>query len=137
MFHDSSVLIVDSSDETCEVLTTALEHRGVAARAAVRADLGLQVARQTHPKIIVLSLETAEPVDPAISSGFADHANEQKASLVVIGSARRAAEAFPSAEFIPAPYHYGPLIRKIEELLRSRSTVSSDAWVDSPPRRAA
>lgn len=117
----SSVLIVDASDETREVLKTALEHHGYHARATARADIGLKAAREDCPSIIILSLEAADPDDSAISSGFSDHARTQKASLVVIGAAKRAAKAFPDAEFVPEPYHFGPLIRRIEELLRARS----------------
>ena len=37
--------------------------------------------------------------------------------LVVLATARRQADRLPSGEFVAKPYHYGPLIRRIEELL--------------------
>ena len=137
MSPDSSVLIVDPSDETREVLKTVLERHGVRAATAARAVQGLRLARRTHPAIIVLSLEEADRGNAAVSDGFADHAAEQKASLVVIGSARIAAEAFPRAEFISAPYHYGPLIRRIEELLRTNTARDFEAGTEPVRHRAA
>jgi hypothetical protein len=37
--------------------------------------------------------------------------------MVLLGSARRAGTS-PSGEFVAKPYHYAPLILKIEQLLR-------------------
>ncbi len=137
MSNQSTVLIIDSSDETREVLKTALEYRGYSTRAASRAALGLEVARQVSPAIIVLSLEAPDSSDAAVSSGFRDHASTQKASLVVIGSAKRDAKVFPQAEFVSAPYHFGPLIRRIEELSRARAAGPADLDVKRSAPRAA
>ena len=55
--HQPSVLIVDSSPETREVLGTALERQGVRILSASRAERGLELAREHHPDLIVLDLE--------------------------------------------------------------------------------
>ena len=52
-----SVLIVDRSEETREVLQTVLERRGVRTLAAGRAEMGLELARRHHPDLVVLDLE--------------------------------------------------------------------------------
>ena len=55
-----SVLIVDSSEETQEVLRTALERRGMRILAANRAGPGLELAQEHHPDLIVLDLEVED-----------------------------------------------------------------------------
>ena len=57
MNDQRSVLIVDRSEETREVLQTVLERRGVRTLAAGRTETGLDLARQHHPDLIVLDLE--------------------------------------------------------------------------------
>ena len=52
-----SVLIVDRSEETREVLQTVLERRGVRTLAAGRTAAGLDLARRHQPDLIVLDLE--------------------------------------------------------------------------------
>ena len=120
MNNQRSVLIVDSSEETCEVLQTALERRGVRTLSANQAQQGLQLARQHHPDLIVLDLEldTADPA--ALSAPFAEQSRTDRAPLVLLGTLRRQQPA-DDGEFVAKPYHYGPLIRKIEELLETAS----------------
>jgi CheY-like chemotaxis protein len=117
-----SVLIVDSSEETREVLRTALERRGVRILAARCTRQGLELARTHHPDLIVLDLEVegaaAEPRD--MSAPFAAQSRADRAPLIVLGSVRRPGPP-ADAEFVAKPYHYGPLIRRIEELLGSGS----------------
>jgi DNA-binding response OmpR family regulator len=115
-----SVLIVDSSDETRDVLQTALERRGVRTIAASQVRQGLAMAREHHPDLIVLDLE----IDPcgldSVAAPFAEQSRSDQGSLVILGSARRRfANADPSVrgEYVAKPYHYGPLIRRIEEIL--------------------
>jgi hypothetical protein len=128
-----SVLIVDRSEETREVLQTALERRGVRTMAASRTAAGLVLARRHHPDLIVLDLELDDTSAEQFSSGagvppaFAPNANLQPADalpgpqyrprMVLLGNLRRWRDRLPEGEFVPKPYHYGPLIRKIEELL--------------------
>ena len=51
-----SVLIVDRSEETREVLQTVLERRGERTLAASRAVKGLELARRHRPDLVVLDL---------------------------------------------------------------------------------
>jgi CheY-like chemotaxis protein len=122
-----SVLIVDQSEETREVLQTALERLGMHTLSAGRAERGLELARRHQPDLVVLDLE----MDDMPADGFGSHdANETPESqyeprLVLLGSLRRQGNHLPGGEFVAKPYHYGLLIRKIEELLENtRESVS-------------
>jgi DNA-binding response OmpR family regulator len=122
-------LIVDQSEETREVLRTALERPSTRILEASRADRGLELAREHHPDVIVLDLE----IDAASLEGLAaDYNAESQAHqtpLVLLGSARRVRQNFPDGQFVVKPYHYGPLIRKIELLLEGAAepTLSGSA----------
>jgi CheY-like chemotaxis protein len=115
-----TVLIVDPSAETREVLQTALERRGLRTFAATQANRGLALARQHRPDLIVLDLEMDDSSPEALSAPFAAHARTGHTPLVMLGTARRHGPRLPDGEFVAKPYHYGPLIRKIEELLQRR-----------------
>ncbi len=117
MDEQQSVLIVDPSEETREVLQTALERRGMRIFSAARIGSGLEMARRHHPDLIVLDLELDESSPEHLSTPFAEQADADNASFVVLGNIRRRNSCLPNAEFVAKPYHYAPLIRKIEELL--------------------
>ena len=117
LFSEPSVLIVDRSTETREVLKTALERRGWRILAASRAQRGLELAKQHHPDLIVLDPEASGSDPEAICAPFAEEAEASHTPLVVLGSGRGGPRGLVHGEFISKPYHYGPLIRRIEELL--------------------
>jgi len=116
-----SVLIVDESEETREVLETALERRGMRTFVADRVDPGLALARRHHPDLIVLDLELDENNPERVHDSFAEQSRADNGSLVMLGTIRRRGVKRTEGEFIAKPYHYGPLIRKIEELLQAAS----------------
>lgn len=115
MDEQRSVLIVDPSEETREVLQTALERRGMRILSTNRAGQGLELAQQHHPDLIVLDLEVDGTESEDLSASFAEHSRHDHTALVMLGTVRR--NRAPEAEFVSKPYHYGPLVRKIEELL--------------------
>ncbi|OHB65704.1 MAG: hypothetical protein A2V70_12540 [Planctomycetes bacterium RBG_13_63_9] len=114
-----SVLIVDHSQETRDVLQTALERRGMRTFSASRAASGLELARRHHPDLIVLDLELDDCQPDEVPLPFAEQSRADRTPLVMLGGARRDQAEFPEGEFVAKPYHYGPLIRRIEELLES------------------
>lgn len=124
MHSNCSVLIVDPLEETREVLKTALARRGMTTLCAAKASSGLDLARRHHPDLIVLDVELDGPADPAdsedLAGAFAEQAKRDDASLVMLGTVRRQSRP-ASGEFVAKPYHYGPLIRRIEEMLGSAS----------------
>ena len=124
MIPRSSVLIVDSSTEDRQVLRTALERRGVRVFEAARADAGLALTRRHRPEVVVLDLELTTGGEAAGPNDFAAWANDYDASLILIGTACRQAAA-TAGEFIAKPYHYQPLVLKIEKLLKLRRSVET------------
>ena len=120
MVPHRSVLIVDPSEETREVLRTVLEGRGLRILSASAAEAGLALARQHCPDLIVLDLECEAAAPQRVAGGFAQQSRQHATPLVLLGSARRVSDAQPQGEFVAKPYHYAPLIRKIESLLESQ-----------------
>jgi CheY-like chemotaxis protein len=121
------VLIVDAADETRDVLQTALERLGRKTLTASQAQQGLAMAQKHHPELIVLDLEIDGEMDgpsrDQIAAQFAGKSPDQP-SLVLLGSVRRGQA--PQGEYVAKPYHYGPLIRRIEEILSAGAVKPGD-----------
>ena len=72
----------------------------------------------------MLDLEV-ESTDPdALCTPFAQQSRGRQSALVMLGTLRRGPAHVPGGELMAKPYHYGPLIRKIEELLDATSQLS-------------
>jgi CheY-like chemotaxis protein len=112
------VLVVDPLEETREVLRTALELRGVRILATGEPAQGLALARQHVLDLIVLDVEHLASAPTAVADDFAAQSRERSTPLLLIGGRARR-DGVPPERFVSKPYHYGPLIRKIEELLAS------------------
>jgi CheY-like chemotaxis protein len=106
-----SVLIIDPSADEREVLRTALARRGLTIFEAAEAEAGQQLARQHQPAVIVLDVD-ARHVEEA------DWTSEFGRSLIVLGTASRE-HALPPHQAMAKPYHYGPLIARIEQLAKA------------------
>lgn len=117
LISNPSVLIVDEQEETRQVLRTVLERRGMQILEASRADRGLELARHHHPDLIVMDVELQTASTPDVSAGFAAETAEHDTPVILLGSVRHGAARLPSGQVLSKPYHYGLLIRKIEELL--------------------
>lgn len=116
------VLIVDPSEETREVLQTVLERHGVATLSAGRLKSGMELAQRSQPDLIVLDIESVDACSQQFLTPLTQPANVEPPRLLLLGAFRRQGDAFPSGEFISKPYHYGALIRKIEELIGESGT---------------
>jgi CheY-like chemotaxis protein len=119
------VLIVDAADETRVVLQTALERLGLKTLAASQANEGLALAKEHRPELIVLDLEIEGGTPDDIASQFAQQTRSGVTSLVLLGGVRRP-QPLPQGEYIAKPYHYAPLIRKIEEILSAGAAMPSE-----------
>lgn len=125
MKNRRSVLIVDQSEENREVLRTVLERHGVRIITATRTKEGADLARRHRPDVIVLDTEY-ESSDLGAFCGKNGKDSEYSASpIILLGKVRRNPSPVPQGEFFAKPYHYGPLIRRIEEIL------------DNTPRKVA
>lgn len=110
-----SVLIVDCSEESREVLRTVLGRRGLRILEATEARQGLELARRHHPGVIVLDLETESADDATVRDQYDLQTRREGASLVVLGRSVHSAPV--RGAVVSKPYHFAPLVRKIEELL--------------------
>lgn len=112
-----SVLIVDRSDDTREVLRTVLEARGLNILEASGARQGADLAQRFHPEVIVLDAESDEADNEWVHDRYEHESTAHHSHLLVLGRNQRFAATLPIDRIMPKPYHYAPLIRKIEELL--------------------
>ncbi len=117
MVSQRSVLIVDRCEDSREVLKTALERRGLRILEASRARHGLELARRHRPDLIVLDAEVDDSGPEAVCAPFARQSQADRTALVILGGLCRRDRGSTDGEFVPKPYHYGPLVRKIEALL--------------------
>jgi hypothetical protein len=74
--------------------------------------------------LIVLDLEIDESYGEEYSSPLLGEATQHNTPVVVLGSVRRG-ESLPPGEFVSKPYHYAPLVRRIEELLTATGQTDS------------
>ncbi len=118
MIEDASVLIVDRSTESRGVLRTALERLGVRVFEAADGEDGLALARKHRPDLVLLDLDAARPSPTSAAADFAAYADDSNATLLILGPARLRSSAL-RGEFVAKPYHYEPLVRRIEQLLRA------------------
>jgi CheY-like chemotaxis protein len=110
-----SVLIVDSSADTREVLRTVLARRGLTVFEAEAADEGLELARQHRPDVIVLDLEDEPQRMGSIRDEFTAQTGAPESELVILGRVRRQ-PTFTGGHVISKPYHFAPLVHTIEQL---------------------
>ncbi len=106
------VLIVDESQDSRDVFRTILERRGVRILEAPEARSGLEILRDQQPEVVVLDLECCQA---DLQTAFGAEAESHNAALVVLGNLRSGHTA--GGHVVHKPYHYGPLIRKIEQLV--------------------
>jgi DNA-binding response OmpR family regulator len=115
--HKPSVLIVDRSEETREVLETALNRRGVQTYTAKHASEGVELGRRHCPNLIVLDLEIDDINLEHAKQPFWANLGNNNVPIILLGNLSRNQPRIPGSEFVPKPYHFGPLIRRIEEIL--------------------
>lgn len=110
------VLIVDSSPDSRGVLRVALERRGLRILEASEVTDGLRIARAHRPELIVLDTEDLSDEGTA-QEAFAAESRKFSGALLILGRAASRAELPDRGCVVPKPYHYGPLIRTIEQIV--------------------
>jgi DNA-binding NtrC family response regulator len=118
-----SVLIVDDSPDSREVLRAVLELRGWNIIEADDAQDGLAKANELHPDVIVLDTDTV--TDSEVEASYDNASRKNNASLVVIGQARYNVPPSDRHRVVTKPYHYAPLVRTIDELAASALAKAS------------
>jgi CheY-like chemotaxis protein len=115
--HKPSVLIVDRSEENREVLETALNRRGVQTFTAKHASEGVELGRRLCPDLVVLDLDIHNIISEQDEQPIWADLVENNIPIILLGNLRRNQQPIPGGEFVSKPYQYGPLIRRIEEIL--------------------
>jgi hypothetical protein len=94
-----------------------LERHGVQTLTACHAKEGADLARLHHPDVIVLDTEYETSELGVFCSEDGENGAYGGSSVILLGKVRRNPPKVPQGEFFAKPYHYGPLIRRIEEIL--------------------
>ncbi|MHB8969995.1 MAG: hypothetical protein ACYC3X_09990 [Pirellulaceae bacterium] len=116
------VLIVDQSADSRNVFRTVLERRGVQILEAPDARRGLEMVRLQRPEVVILDLEAEAADDASVRAAFESEMADHRAELVVLGNLRRS-DVTADNRLVRKPYHYGPLIRKIEQLIEHSTNL--------------
>jgi CheY-like chemotaxis protein len=117
MDHRPSVLIVGSNDETREVLQTALNRRGVHIYSTNHTLDGSDLTLKHHPDLIVVDLDHDNVNLDNLSPSVLENRQGKNIPIILLGTFRHRKPQIPDSEFVSKPYHYRPLIHRIEELL--------------------
>jgi len=110
------VLIVDRSAESREVLRTILESRGAATLEADRPEQAIPLADRFQPDLIVLDADSDQSTGAA-TENLREVAGRTATPIVILGTLPRPHGEVPPGQIVAKPYHYGQLLRKIDDLL--------------------
>lgn len=111
------VLIVDASAEAREVLRLLLELRGVRILEAEHPREAVALASEFRPDVIVLDAETAPESATSGASDLREATGRSNTPVVILGKVCQFRGLGNQDQIVAKPYHYGPLIRKIDGLL--------------------
>ncbi len=111
------VLIVDESADAREVLRTVLEERGATTIEAQRPEQAVKLVEFYQPDLIVLDAESDRSVSGSATHSLQSVASRSDTPIVILGTLRPQREQVPAGQVFSKPYHYGPLIRRIRDLL--------------------
>ncbi len=122
MSQSPSVLIVESRADEREVLSTILSLRGLRIWEAAAANDALELAREHRPDVIVLDADDDAATAGEMAACFGTGDSAEGPALVILG--RIGHEKLPPASHVVAkPYHFAPLIRKIQQLAAKSPVV--------------
>jgi DNA-binding NtrC family response regulator len=100
-----------------EVLRFALERRGMEILEAEQAETGLDLLRRSHPDLVVLDLNVTDDEEQAMFDEFDRAAESHAGRMVILGKLEMPCELSQDRAFVAKPYHFAPLVHKIEEIL--------------------
>lgn len=114
-----TVLVIDQSEDTRQVLRTALERRGIRIIETQTANDGLELVKSHHPELVVLDLEAIPADDLSLRETIDLETESRQTPVVILGNIHKNEALLPHCSVVRKPYHYGPLIRKIEQMVTS------------------
>ena len=121
MFSQSRILVVDSSAENRDVLCTLFERLGAETIPASRIRHACGLAREAEPDLIVFDAEADHAPSAEEIDALGRVALGSSTPIVVLGTQKRCLSRFTTGHFVPKPYQYATLIRRIEEVLGDRA----------------
>ena len=119
MSAKARVLIVDASPEAREILRTLLKREGTETLEAASDMPASEIFERQQPDLVVYNSECDSCPTRAATQALGRLASLNDTPIVVLGTTRRHLSPLPTGELVTKPYHYGPLIRRIEGLLGS------------------
>ena len=111
------VLIVDASHESREVLRMLLQLRGAETVEADDPAQAIPLAQDLRPDLIVLDADSDATANGTPTQDLREEASRNNTPIVILGKLRQLHGELESGQIVTKPYHYGPLIRKIDGLL--------------------
>jgi hypothetical protein len=75
------------------------------------------LAELHQPDLIVFDADSDHTVSGSASADLQAAASRNGTPIVILGTIRDARKRLSSGQIVSKPYHYGPLIDKIEEML--------------------
>jgi DNA-binding response OmpR family regulator len=111
------VLIVDASRESREILRMLLELRGATTIEADDPEQALQLTHTVRPDLILLDTDSDPTATGTPTNDLREAAGRNHTPIVILGKLRQLHGNLESGQILAKPYHYGPLIRKIDRLL--------------------
>ncbi len=97
-----------------------LDRQGAKTLEASQMDEASEIAEQEQPDLIVYDADCDRSPGSEVTRRLTLQASRSAIPIVVLGTVRRDSGGLLAGNLVTKPYHYGPLLRKIEELLGSR-----------------
>ncbi|MEM9184942.1 MAG: response regulator [Planctomycetota bacterium] len=119
----SRVLIVDRSPETREVLRLLIERAGAVAVEANRPQQAVQLAADATPDLFLVDADSDDSHDQGPTRSLEATADRTNTPIVFLGALTGETGAAKAHSVVAKPYHYGPLIRRIEGHLAARGAA--------------
>jgi len=120
------ILIVDSSAEARDILSALLRRQGAETIEAAGMSRAMALLEQESPDLIVFDAESMPSSSEQETHDLGCSASRSDTPIVVLGTAKRQLGPLSTGQFVTKPYHYGPLIRRIENLLGERSEIEGE-----------
>lgn len=117
MSTKARVLIVDASRESRDILRTLLNRQGTETVETAQISAASDLTDREHPDLIVCDSDSDPSPDNLATRELALLASRSDIPIVVLGTVRRGFKPLTDGDLVAKPYHYAPLIRKIEGLL--------------------